>query len=117
MLPESARWPVAGAVLFLALLMVSTVRYRTFKDLKLSKKSVAVFVVVLVGGIVIATQVHPSGVLVAYFMVYLVAGLLESAFLLGRRLREGRATAALESMDEDEQEGDETPDVDEQEVL
>jgi CDP-diacylglycerol---serine O-phosphatidyltransferase len=116
-LPDYARWPVAGAVLFLALLMVSTVRYRTFKDLKLSKKSVAVFAVVLISGIIIATQIHPAGVLVAYFMVYLVAGLLESAFLLGRRLREGRGGAALESMDEDEQEGDETPDVDEQEVL
>lgn len=116
-LADSARWPVAGAVLFLSLLMVSTVRYRTFKDLKLNKRSLAVFAVIIAGGVVIATQVHPSGVLVAFFMVYLLAGLVESALLLGRSLKERRAAAALESMDEDEQEGDETPDVDEQEVL
>jgi CDP-diacylglycerol--serine O-phosphatidyltransferase len=116
-LADAWRWPVAGAVIFLALLMVSTVRYRTFKDLKLSKKSVAVFAFVLAGGVLIATQIHPSGVLVAVFAVYLVAGLLESVVLLGRSLRDRRAASALESMDEDEQEGDETPDVDEQEVL
>jgi CDP-diacylglycerol---serine O-phosphatidyltransferase len=116
-LPDSARWPVAGAVLFLALLMVSTVRYRTFKDLKISKKSIAIFLAMVAGGVVIATQIHPSGVLVAYFMVYLVAGLLESAVLLGRSLMTRHGADALDSMDEDEQEGDETPDVDEQEVL
>lgn len=116
-LADSARWPVAGAVIFLALLMVSTVRYRTFKDLRLSRKSALVFMAILAGGIVIAVRVHPSGVLAAYFSVYLLAGLVESAVLLGRSIRERRAAAALESMDEDEQEGDETPDVDEQEVL
>src|SRR6185503_12962761 len=42
-LPDSARWPVAGAVIFLSLLMVSTVRYRTFKDIKLNKKTLAIF--------------------------------------------------------------------------
>ena len=46
--PPSARVPVAVATAFLSLLMVSTVRYRTFKDLRLSKKSATVFMCFIV---------------------------------------------------------------------
>lgn len=115
-LPEVARLPVAGAIVFLSLLMVSTVRYRTFKDLKLTKKAMAVFAVVIVVGIVIATQSHPAWVLVAYFSGYLMFGLGESALLLGRYVKQKRATAAADVLDEDEDE-DDANDVDENEVL
>ena len=114
-LADEARIPVAVTTVFLSLLMVSTVRYRTFKDARLSKRSAAVFLFILAGGVVIATQLHPAWVLVTYFMLYLVFGLVESVVLVGRSIRERRAAAALDSMDEDE--GDEESDVDEQEVL
>jgi len=117
-LPEAARWPVFGVVVFLALLMVSTVRYRTFKDLRLSPKSAAVAVAILAGGVVIATQVHPAWVVVAYFGLYLVSGLLESVVLLGQHLKQKRAAALADVVDEDEDESDSgDDDVDEQEVL
>jgi len=115
-LPEAARWPVFGVVLFLAALMVSTVRYRTFKDLRLSKKSALMLMTILAGGVIIATQIHPAWVLVAYFGLYMVSGLVESVFLLRRHLNDKKA-AALASVldDDDEEEG--ADDVDEQEVL
>ncbi len=115
-LPEAARWPVFGVVLFLAALMVSTVRYRTFKDVRLSKKSALVLMMILAGGVIIATQTHPAWVLVAYFGLYMVSGLVESVFLLRRHLLDKKA-AALGSVldDDDEEEGPD--DVDEQEVL
>jgi CDP-diacylglycerol--serine O-phosphatidyltransferase len=117
-LPEAARWPVFGVVVFLALLMVSTVRYRTFKDLRLSRKSAVMAVTILAGGVVIATQVHPAWVVVAYFGLYLVSGILESAVLLGQHLKQKRAASLADVVDEDEDEGDDGgEDVDEQEVL
>lgn len=118
-LPEALRWPVFGAVVFLALLMVSTVRYRTFKDLKLSKRSMMVLLFILAGGIFIATRVHPASVLVAYFALYLVSGLIESVVLLRKHLVEKKAaalTAAAAVIDEDEDESDDE-DVNDQEVL
>ena len=98
----------------LSLLMVSTVRYRTFKDLRLSKKSALMLMTILGGGVLIATQIHPAWVLVAYFMAYLCFGLVESAVLLGRYVKQRRSTADV--LDEDEDEAD-ANDVDDSEVL
>jgi CDP-diacylglycerol--serine O-phosphatidyltransferase len=116
-LGEEARVPVAIVVVFLSLLMVSTVRYRTFKDLRLSPRSAAVFMFILAGGVVIAKLSHPAWVLVACFAVYLVSGMIESVVLLGRHLKERRAAAAaIEATLDDDDEGEED-EVDEQEVL
>lgn len=113
-LADEARIPVAVVVLFLALVMVSTVRYRTFKDLRLSRRSAAVFMFILAGGVLIATKLHPAWVLVAYFSLYLVLGLVESVVLIGKQLKEKRAAAKGGDDDDDDEEDD---DVDEQEVL
>jgi CDP-diacylglycerol---serine O-phosphatidyltransferase len=113
----AARVPIAVAVGVLALLMVSTVRYRTFKDLRLSRASAMVFMLMLAGGLVIATQLHPAYVLVAYFSTYLALGLIESIFLLrshlvARRVAGGAVGAAALLADED---GDAADDEEEDE--
>jgi CDP-diacylglycerol--serine O-phosphatidyltransferase len=114
-LEDSARGPVAVAATLLALLMVSTVRYRTFKDLRLSRRSAIVLMLVLASGVVIGTRFHPAYVLVAYSFAYLAFGLVESAFLVrnrlvARKVGPGAVAAAvleeedaLEDEDEDEQ--------------
>lgn len=115
-LAESAQVPVGVAVAVLALLMVSTVRYRTFKDARLSPKSAALFMLVAAGGVAIGTQLHPAYVVVAYSMTYLSVGLLESAFLVGRRFAGAKVgagaavagAAVLATDDEDEADEDET---------
>ncbi|MFZ5438454.1 MAG: CDP-diacylglycerol--serine O-phosphatidyltransferase [Myxococcota bacterium] len=117
-LPDEARWPVLGVVIFLALLMVSTVRYRTFKDAKPNPKTAAVLVSIIVIGVVIGVLSHPAWVLVAYFGLYLLSGLFESALMLRKYLVQRRATATgslADVIDEDEEEGDEGED--DQEVL
>jgi CDP-diacylglycerol---serine O-phosphatidyltransferase len=86
MLADAARGPVALAVTALALLMVSTVRYRTFKDLRLSRRSALVLMLVLASGVIIGTRFHPAYVPVAYSFAYLTFGLLETAFLIRNRL-------------------------------
>ncbi|MCC6332622.1 MAG: CDP-diacylglycerol--serine O-phosphatidyltransferase [Myxococcales bacterium] len=116
-LPEDARWPVLGVVTFLALLMVSTVRYRTFKDVKPSPKTAALLVGILAAGVTIAAVSHPAWVLVAYFGLYLLSGLVESAFMLRRYFAEKRATASLADVIDEDEEDDGEPPVDEQEVL
>lgn len=117
-LPEFALAPIAGAVVFLSLLMVSTIRYRTFKDLKLSPRTMLVFAFILGGGALIATLLHPAWLLVGIFSLYLVSGMVESVVLLGRHLKERRAAAAALAATVDEDDEDEDQDeVDEQEVL
>jgi len=113
-LADSARAPVAVASTVLSLLMVSTVRYRTFKDLRLSPRSVLVMGVMLTSGVLIGTRFHPAYVLVAYSFAYLAFGLVESAFLMSHRLATRKAGGApppltlLEETEEDE-DLDETP--------
>ncbi|MGI5865827.1 MAG: CDP-diacylglycerol--serine O-phosphatidyltransferase [Myxococcales bacterium] len=107
---------VAVLVAFLALLMVSNVRYRTFKDVRLSKRSATVFFVVVLAGVVLATQMPPAFVLVAYFSAYLLLGLAESVVGLTRRatqplavpaVDDGAATAVMDDEDEESDEGEE----------
>jgi CDP-diacylglycerol--serine O-phosphatidyltransferase len=111
---ESALVPIAVVVGMLALLMVSTVRYRTFKDLRLSKKSAIVFMLVVLSGLAIAIQLRPAYVLVAYSSAYLSMGLIESAFLVRKRLVARKvggagavAAAAVLEEEDDEVEEDE----------
>jgi CDP-diacylglycerol--serine O-phosphatidyltransferase len=111
----SALGPIAAVVVLLSLLMVSTVRYRTFKDLRLSKKSAIVFMLVVGTGLVIGTQLHPAYVLVAYSSAYLAMGLVESAFLVRRRFAARKvggtagvaAAAVLAEEDEEDDEEEE----------
>jgi CDP-diacylglycerol--serine O-phosphatidyltransferase len=118
-LEASARGPVAVASTALALLMVSTVRYRTFKDLRLSRRSALVLMLVLASGVIIGTRFHPAYVLVAYSFAYLAFGLLESALLVrnhlvARKMGNGAGLAAT-VLEEDDEALDDEP-TDEQKV-
>lgn len=113
-LREGAAMPMAVAVAGLSLLMVSTVRYRTFKDARPSRKSALVFMLMVLGGVVIATQFHPAWVLVACCGAYLALGLVESAVhvrshLVARKVASGSvaAVAVAAVIDEDEEDEDE----------
>lgn len=115
-IPEWLRWPIWAVVVFLGLLMVSTVRYRTFKDLKASPRAAMVLGATLLVGIVLATQVYPAWVLGGYFTLYLVSGFVESALMLRRHIRERRTTSLADVVDEDDDvEG--TGNIDEKEYL
>ncbi|MBN8469393.1 CDP-diacylglycerol--serine O-phosphatidyltransferase [Corallococcus exiguus] len=111
-LGDGARLPVAVAVGALSLLMVSTVRYRTFKDARPSRKSALVFMVMALTGAFIAQQFHPAWVLVTYFAAYLVMGLVESAVsvrsrLASRKVGSVAAVAVAAGLDEDDDEDSE----------
>jgi CDP-diacylglycerol--serine O-phosphatidyltransferase len=112
-LGTGAQVPILIVVAVLSLLMISTLRYRTFKDVRLNRRTLSVFMAVCLAGVVVATRIHPSFVLVVYFAAYLVLGFVESGLLLGRHLSERKASGEpvpaeglLEDEDEDVEEQD-----------
>jgi len=84
MTDASTRVPVALVVALLAFLMVSTVRYRTFKDLHLSAKSLAVFGFFTMTGVAVAIVTRASFVLVIYTAAYIALGIAEAIIAISR---------------------------------
>jgi CDP-diacylglycerol--serine O-phosphatidyltransferase len=71
----------------LGLLMVSNVRFRSFKDIKINTGTL-LFVLLIVGSSVFVwQQFKPQFVLVWLLSVYIFIGLVETARALARRLR------------------------------
>jgi CDP-diacylglycerol--serine O-phosphatidyltransferase len=79
-------------VLLPALLMVSTIRFRSFKTIDLQiRRPYTVLLLIVIG--IVAVNVHPPAVLVAMAYTYLASGLI--GFVVSRlRPRGGRADAA-----------------------
>jgi CDP-diacylglycerol--serine O-phosphatidyltransferase len=82
------RLPVALVVILLSFLMVSTVRYRTFKDAHVSPRSLAVMGFLAVTGLAVGWVTRASFVLVVYMAAYIAMGLAESLFFHVRRIPE-----------------------------
>ena len=79
---EATRILIAAVVGLLSFLMVSTIRYRTFKDVHLSPRSLAVFGVLCLGGLAVGMATRASFVMVVYMGAYIVLGLAE--WVIGR---------------------------------
>ncbi|TMA29585.1 MAG: CDP-diacylglycerol--serine O-phosphatidyltransferase [Deltaproteobacteria bacterium] len=86
-------WPIATLMLALAFLMVSTIRYRTFKDAGLNPRTLLAFLVVLAVGVGVAIRGRPSLVLLFYFSIYILLGVGEELVFGRRRRRAARAAA------------------------
>jgi CDP-diacylglycerol--serine O-phosphatidyltransferase len=80
--------PVAIVVVLLSFLMVSTIRYRTFKDLHLSARSLAAFLVLSVGGVAVGIATRASFVLVVYMAAYILMGIAEALISRARPHRD-----------------------------
>ena len=78
-------WAMIALTVFLSFLMVSTIRFRSFKDLKLNARTFA-FVAFAVGSsALVSLQTKPAFVLVWLLSCYVVIGLLETVLSLSRR--------------------------------
>ncbi len=106
------RIPVAAVVALLSFLMVSTVRYRTFKDVHLSAKSLAIFGFLCVAALAVGIVTRASFVLVVYMGAYIVWGLAESVFFRRRAPEPAKLPAALRA----ELEADEALEPDDEDV-
>jgi CDP-diacylglycerol--serine O-phosphatidyltransferase len=110
----SDRSPIAVVVVLLSFLMVSTVKYRTFKDVHLSAKSFMAFAAVVLTGVAVAVATRPAFVLVVYMAAYIVLGLTESLFAHGRTAAE--LAARLSPKKRAELEADEALEPDDEDV-
>jgi CDP-diacylglycerol--serine O-phosphatidyltransferase len=84
----ASRVPIAVVVALLSFLMVSTIRYRTFKDLHLSTKSLVVFAFVTLGGVAVGIATRASFVLVVYMAAYIAMGIAEALIARARPARD-----------------------------
>lgn len=75
-------------MLVLSYLMVSNIRYRTFKDLRVNRKSVLVLVSLVLLFFGIAAQIRPTFALLAFVAGYVAYGLIEEVIFFRRRRRE-----------------------------
>jgi CDP-diacylglycerol--serine O-phosphatidyltransferase len=92
-------WGIFGVTLGLSALMVSTVRFRSFKDLKLNLRTVLLVGFAIGSSAVISSQFKPAFVLVWLLGFYVLLGIFESLWNLPGRLRE-RAREAQPSHSE-----------------
>ncbi len=87
--PEYA-WVILGLTLLLSFLMVSTIRFRSFKDLKPNLHTVLFVAFAIGSSAVISTKLQPAFVLVWLLGFYVMMGILETLWQLPGRLRDRR---------------------------
>jgi CDP-diacylglycerol--serine O-phosphatidyltransferase len=85
-------WIIFAVTLGLSFLMVSTIRFRSFKELRLNVRTVLCVGFAVVSSAVISTQLKPAFVLVWLLGFYVLLGICESLWQLPGRLR-GKAIA------------------------
>jgi CDP-diacylglycerol--serine O-phosphatidyltransferase len=109
---------VLAVVFALSFFMVSTIKFRSFKDLRLSIRTVLFVAIALGSSVVIALEFHISFALVWLLASYIVIGLAEAVFNISRAglerrrvkrhsrtrpsVRPGAATATVDEDDEDD---------------
>jgi CDP-diacylglycerol--serine O-phosphatidyltransferase len=71
----------------MSFLMVSTIRFRSFKDLKLNVRTFALVGFAVGSSAIVSLQTRPAFVLVWLLSCYVIIGLVESALALSRRAR------------------------------
>jgi CDP-diacylglycerol--serine O-phosphatidyltransferase len=85
---------------FLAFLMVSTIRFRSFKDLRLNARSVGLVLFAVLSSAVVSLQTKPAFVLVWLLSFYVIIGVVETAVTFPRRRREGRERREVRELTE-----------------
>ena len=83
---------------FLAFLMVSTVRFRSFKDLRANGRTIGLVLFGVMSSVGIAMRTRPAFVLVWLLGIYVAIGLVETVVGLPRAVRRRRAEDARRSI-------------------
>ncbi|HEX7480213.1 MAG TPA: CDP-diacylglycerol--serine O-phosphatidyltransferase [Polyangiales bacterium] len=82
-----ARVPIAAIMIALSFFMVSTIKFRSFKDLRLTWRTVALVMFAVGTGVVMAVQLHVAFALCWMLTSYVAIGLVETIIGLSRKLR------------------------------
>lgn len=89
-------YPLCGLMVFLSFLMVSTIKFRSFKDLKWGPRTVAAILLVVGSSAIISVQTKPAFVLVWLLGCYVAIGLVETLINFPKTRREKRAARLAE---------------------
>jgi CDP-diacylglycerol--serine O-phosphatidyltransferase len=87
---EAWSWPVLALTLLLAFFMVSTIPFRSFKDIKLNGWTALMVLFVVISSAIVWSRFKPAFVLVWLLGVYVLVGVIEAVVSIPRRLRERR---------------------------
>ncbi|HJZ88748.1 MAG TPA: CDP-diacylglycerol--serine O-phosphatidyltransferase [Polyangia bacterium] len=101
-----AQGAVAVVVLVLSYLMVSRIRFRSFKDLRLTKRSLAVIFLLVVASIAIYLELRATFIFVFLMASYVTLGLIEEVIFFRRRRAEERAAKEKRVLGPDDSEED-----------
>jgi CDP-diacylglycerol--serine O-phosphatidyltransferase len=92
-------YPLMGLTGFLAFLMVSTIKFRSFKDLRLNARSVGLVLFAVASSAIVSLQTKPAFVLVWLLSFYVIIGLVETLVTfpgnLARKRREASKRSSL----------------------
>lgn len=94
-LATTAHGAVALITVLLSALMVSNVRYRSFKKIKSRRLAVAVAMTVLLGLVVTSLQFGPGLAFTGLMGAYILLGIVEAIIGLGRRIGRRPAVVAV----------------------
>lgn len=97
---------VAALVIVLSYLMISRVRFRSMKDVKLTKRTTAIIALLLASAVIVGVQLSRPAVLIFLVGCYITLGLVEEMVLLSksrveRRLAAQQQAAAPAAVDEE----------------
>ena len=81
---------VGAMIVVLSYLMVSRVRFRSMKDLRLTKRTLAVIALLIMSAVVVAVRISQPAVLIFLVSCYIVLGLVEEVLLVRKSRREAR---------------------------
>lgn len=84
---------VAALVIVLSYLMISRVRFRSMKDVKLTKRTTAIIALLLASAVIVGVQLSRPAVLIFLVGCYITLGLVEEMVLLSRSRIERRLAA------------------------
>lgn len=84
---------VGAMVVVLSYLMVSRVRFRSMKDLRLTKRTLAIVALLIMSAIVVAVRISQPAVLIFLVACYITLGLVEELLLVRKARRERKLAA------------------------
>jgi len=98
------RWPAAvlSIVLTLSFFMISTIKFRSFKDLKWGWRTLTLCAIALGSSAAVAIRFHPSFALVSLLVCYLAIGVAETLLGVSRGLRHWASRRRADAADDDD---------------
>jgi CDP-diacylglycerol---serine O-phosphatidyltransferase len=82
---QAYAWGMIVLTIFLSFLMVSTIKFRSFKDLRLNVRTLLLVAFAVGSSAMVSLQTRPAFVLVWLLSCYVIIGLVESVLQLTRR--------------------------------